>query len=144
MRKILFRGKRVDDGEWIEGNLLSSDVYPDRLWITDSKTFFDKQLQNVGIVEVDPDTVGQDTCFHDFYGGKIYEHDIIKVTAVDNDTGKVNNYRGIVKWFVGEGAWIVVFNVDGEAKIDELYRSNMCRVLVGNIFDNPEMIAGVE
>jgi len=26
MKEVLFRGKRIDNGEWIEGNFLGSDV----------------------------------------------------------------------------------------------------------------------
>lgn len=80
MREILFRGKIVNTYEWVEGNLITSAAYPDRAWIAESKTFFDKQLQNVGIVEVDPATVGQYTGVTDHNEMRMFEGDIVKVT----------------------------------------------------------------
>lgn len=55
MREILFRGKRVDNSEWVEGGYYL-DPYPNKTNIVRWNSFglgFDE------IIEVDPDTVGQ-------------------------------------------------------------------------------------
>lgn len=125
MREILFRGKRVGNGKWIEGDLLSSGAYPDRLWITESKTFFDKQLQNIGIIEVDPATVGQYTGLQDKNGNKIFEGDIVH--AITPNTSK----NCLVKCERGQfciGLCMPLAYVRNSSEV------------IGNIHDNPELL----
>ena len=71
MREILFRGKRVDNGEWVYGDIIHRRYYKntDVVVIRTEDSGFD----NYSDYEVDPDTVGQYTGITDKNGRKIFE-----------------------------------------------------------------------
>ena len=90
MREILFRGKRIDINEWIEGYYAVSP--------TDSKSYiYAKDYTEVDIAEdglhvayrlmqVIPETIGQYTGLTDKNGKKIFENGYM---IIDNKTYKV-------------------------------------------------------
>ena len=126
-REILFRGKKIDGDEWIKGFYAenghgSSNIQP--------KCKFFGYL-------VKPETVGQFTNMTDCINNLLFEGDLVR--AFDDKKCEFDqSYIGIVK-FVG-GA----FGVEWHAKNFQTFmpfrdiESNI--MLVGNIFDNPEML----
>lgn len=135
-REILFRGKRVDNGEWVEGFYCPRPYshFPCEPSIFPIATI-DKEWYGI---EVILETVGQYTGLNDKNGVKIFEGDIV---TVENPNISDDEY-GIVK-FDNDGAMFIVefdtFTVDFGNNID----GNQCEI-IGNIFDNPELLKGEE
>lgn len=140
MREIIFRGKRVDNGEWIGGYLVKlgkcSFSDPDRFGIMKRAVpVGESVLYNIKIDEVVPSTVGQCTGLVDKDGKKIYEGDIVHC---------------ISKFDIAN--CVVIFE-DGEYRLvpDKYYKnyktgmgfhSVRCfdKTVIGNIHDNPELL----
>lgn len=139
MREILFRGKKLGSGEWTEGNLLTSAAYPDRAWITESKTFFDRQLDGITFVEVTSNTVGQYTGLTDKNGVKIFEGDILE--SHYNDGCPEDVTIEIIVW--SENGWGIEIPGGDLAQVYEDGKFPYSTV-IGNIHDKPELLEGMK
>lgn len=115
-REILFRGKRIDSGEWIEGYLFQIWEHTYMLWGT---------TNNVpNMIEVDPSTVGQYTGLTDKNGVRIFEGDIVYISDWESMTEVY--WRG--------GAWLLKFYDSDEYLYDI---SKDCEV-IGNIHNKKD------
>lgn len=135
MRDILFRGKRKCDGLWVKGTgiIHQTDYYGekvDRYFIVDGTTTEDN---DIGIIyEVIPKTAGQYTGLQDKNGAKIFEGDIVKFLYLNpcSDGFDDTNCGEVI---YSEDA---TFTVEGDYLLGEL---NDLEV-IGNIYDNPELL----
>ena len=132
MREILFRGKRTDNGEWIEGYLVEKTIFS--IFDTHLSFVIYKKPTNIyheEYREIDPSTVGQYTGLTDKNSTKIFEGDIIQNTA--------NGNFGIVRWY-DEHAAFVIHGIN-DNKTYWLFDNDFSKVrIVGNIFDTPELV----
>ena len=144
MREILFRGKRLDTGEWVEGAYCKHDTVKVCFTTDDPKTKhliimdgfcdwgFDPPLQGV---EVDPATVGQYTGLTDKNGKKIFEGDIVSFNRV-NALGYTTSRIGDVRYY-DELPIFYIMATTGDAW-DWVDCEKI--TVIGNIHDNPELL----
>ncbi len=134
MREILFRGKRVYDGEWVEGFYEFSYLY-DTLRETHRIIWVDKASRTNFLTEVSSETVGQFTGLTDKNGRKIFEGDIVDCWSEGvNAQGTVQQRR--------DGLWIIYpawqKHIMWGLCPDEYSHTTV--EIIGNIHDNPELI----
>ena len=134
MREILFRGKRIDNGEWCIGFYCQvadeSDGGARVKHVIVVPTFMTQK--GFLAYEVDPSTVGQYTGLTDKNGKKIFEGDII------SDGG----FTGIVVFDDKDGgAFLVIDPADPAGEADgEFFSGLIDREVCGNIYDNSELL----
>lgn len=131
MREILFKAKRKDNGEWVEG-LPGYDINGK---ITEIEVY--KKVFDCRIYEIDPNTLCQFTGLTDKNGRKIWENDIIKTSQYGVDNGDGRNFAGfdIFSISFSECSFCLMnkwrrFNL----------RPNRDMEAIGNIFDNPDLL----
>ena len=135
MREILFRGKRVDNGEWIQGDIVQFPVH--------GVVRIVEQEPSYKGAEVDSDTVGQYTGLTDKNGRKIFEGDIIHLEYSQVFFGGVyfGEYTAEVSY--KEGCFITDGMNNGDEIETPLSGFNNDEVeIIGNIHDNPELLGG--
>ena len=145
MRQILFRGKTLDNGEWVYGSLFG------KRHIAVEIREGEEPVSSFGVatyrwVEVIPETVGQYTGLDDKNGVKIFDGDILlekdagvweKFTKADGSewskfAGKREDKKYTVFFdekkaqFTTEGCWLWAL-----VKLVKV---------IGNIHDNPELV----
>ena len=135
--RYLFKGKRIDNGEWVEGALFNGESHCIIGQEIKFSPYTEHECKIVGY-EVDRDTICQCTDLKDKNGNLIWENDIV---------GYYDKYVG--KWFyglVGYGEFncSCCSGVYGWHFGDEDIREYKCYEVKGNKFDNPELLESEE
>lgn len=112
-REILFRGKRVDNREWVEGSFVKTFH---NLFIIPMN---DETIKAFDIIPVIQETVGQFTGLTDKNSKKIFEGDIVKDWA---------------------GIRVIKFEIYDNYQGYDLEPDDIDCEIIGNIYDNPELL----
>lgn len=130
MKEIKFRGKRLDNGEWIEGDLLRMNGH----WFI----FPDPAPGGIDKYEVDPATVGEFTGLKDKNGKEIYEGDVMEIPETEF------NAEIIGRVLFEEDAYYIIPLRGGHLwGLHWSLRKHDAKI-IGNIHDNPELLKGGE
>lgn len=144
MREILFKAKRIDNGEWVEGHLFDNgfDGKEKRYFVC---TFIIKKYNwaacdkwnatGIYFYEVNPETICQFTGLTDKNGKKIWENDIVEAWSQGSRAIGTVKQRVDGLWIMSPAwqnheFWELKPNSNGETTVEVL----------GNAFDNPELL----
>ena len=137
--KILFRGKRIDNGEWVYGwlgslhcsNSQTKEI--ESVYFTEISEGFDCRLN----VIVDYKTVGQYTGLTDKNGVRIFEGDIVHCVS------KLDSADMVIIFECGQFRMILAEKYH-EYQTNVGYYDINCfaKEVIGNIHDNPELLGG--
>lgn len=144
MREILFKAKRVDNGEWVKGLLWKKKYHSNSIFIS----CFTDEDDREEVYRIDENTICQYTGLTDKNGRKIWEGDILS----DDDMFSV------VRWDEEEARFVIddygtkgclmeygfvecmgEYGVVDTYGFDDFYSMKSFEV-IGNIFDNKELL----
>ena len=133
MREILFRAKRVDNGEWVEGYLFDDGMaevehyFVGRIVVEPYKgtACDDWDITGIDFCEVNPETLCQYTGLKDKNGNRIWENDIVKYMWFGNEEVDIVEYRST------------------SIGLKENYNAVLTDIteVIGNIFDDKHLLA---
>jgi uncharacterized phage protein (TIGR01671 family) len=129
MREIFFRAKRKDNGEWVYGFLT-------KMW--GALHIIDKANENVAY-EIIPETVGQYSGLFDNDGKTIFEGDIVKEwsSSWKSPLKTEMSVYEVVCEYLGS---LHLIRKTRYGEVSTLLCRKSVVVVIGNIYDNPELL----
>jgi uncharacterized phage protein (TIGR01671 family) len=136
MREIIFRGKlkdailtrKKDAGDWVYGGFTPDAIGSPRIT--------EKEGEGLLFHNIIPETVGQYTGLNDKNGVKIFERDIIRVSDYELDDTRYRNFAVVFTdgayRLKGHDGYLIFISVFYQRHIE----------IIGNIYDNPELLKG--
>ena len=157
MREILFRGKRLQGGDWVEGYFFKSDINKRAresgkatlIFTPDCDTFITvPECHNSFMVA--SDTVGQYTGLKDKHGKRIFEGDIIKIDNGEQSSisvVKFGEYYPKMFYVMMDIYFPIAQHINANGFFAEstkhedmiLFKSPFFEI-IGNVHDNPELL----
>lgn len=145
MREMKYRGKRLDNGEWVQGQLYQNMLHK-RAWVSnriESLKTHHNGIQ-VSFIDVDPATVNQYTGLKDPNGKEIFEGDIVKGVAFSVER------VGVIVW-INELAGFGVRYAERDdptawenssilKHIGDSMDPHFVAKVIGNVHDNPSLL----
>lgn len=127
--RYLFKAKRLDNGEWVQGCLITDET-------EDSKRFIgyvigtdeDGIPHDLDVVQVEPSTICQCTGLKDENGELIWENDIVKI-----NNSKVNTV-------IAFRDFEIICTIPNEKYYKHRLEYDTEYEVIGNTFDNPELL----
>lgn len=130
MREIKFRGRRVDNNEWVYGGYYKH--FNGKIGIlTGDKTSYHDAIMD----EVIPETVGQFAGLRDKNGRDVYEGDIVKGQERSEYGGIASSWTGVCYWDNESGAFKFKDDLGDIYTLDDFSFEQV----IGNICENPEL-----
>lgn len=140
--RYLFKAKRLDNAEWVIGNLVFSVYHKNDVCVG-------QYGNEVGMHEVDSSTICQCTGLKDKNGKMIWENDIVK--DLFSDACTPIRYGSYQNCFDSTNVEHIGFYVDWSGKYTKNYRKDLGywihmvdTEVIGNIIDSPELMGGTE
>ena len=127
--RYLFRGKRVDNGEWVQGFFINDSLKGGFNFLITTGGNHIGGLYNGH--RIDPATLGQCTGLKDKCGKLIFEGDILRIDDKYSIDGKTPN---LVVRYSEKDAGFYAYNEHGSPR--SICYSDCYAEIVGNIYDN--------
>lgn len=137
-REILFKAKRRDNGEWVEGSLINTKKGVAYIIRSKSKAFIPKGkniICSAECYEIDPDTICQFTGLADKNGQRIWENDIVQAwsegsNAIGKVIRRVDGLYIMYPAYQKKEFWGLYPNKNGKTTVE----------VIGTIFDNEVLL----
>ena len=137
--RYLYRAKRTDNGEWVEGCLLIIDDSEYRI-ATSCLQGDVNEILTVCAYEVDQSTICQCTGLNDKNGKLIFENDIVKFDVYEYEK-LVSSTVSEIKWCEELCSLSVVVNKQGiRGTLGHFLDLNKEVEVIGSAIDNPELL----